>query len=657
VESAMKSCEKALKDQEEALNVMLDGISEVMRHVELDFETGEEGFDTIKAGAAAFASAGKKLDGAMENLKDALDSLAAVPNQVTSTLDQFGDAVNAFQAAAWTLTGVMGETEELFEYLASVDPVQIAMPDMNMAASATALYGTFAGMKEEMEQLGGSLNTIASGTAGHIRSINNQFMVVMDTLMSAVYSLQNEGTDVIEDTSDEEIDAITGGKVHGCENQGTVYGDVNVGGVTGTMAVESELDPEDDLEELGSSSMKQTYKMKCILQSCVNYGPVTARKNYVGGGCGNMELGLVESCENYDTITSETGNCTGGIAGAVCSTVRNSLAKSFLSGKDYVGGIAGVLPEGEGGRVENCYAMTEITDCSQYGGAICGGDKGSFSGNYFVSESLAGLNRISVHGEAEPISYKKLKKVKNLPEEFLQFTLTFTEGDTVLKSLPFSYGDSFSGKVYPQLPEKEGYYGVWSISQLENLKFDTVVKAEYYRYVTALESSMKREDGRPVFFAEGQFTGEDRLKADPDRETAGLIQTLVDAAEGTAGELAGEIVEENLLFTEVWTLQIPDDGQEQHCIRYLKPDHVEGSVQLSIMEDGNWKAVGSEEIGSYAVFTVSGNQVQIQAITGVHSSRTWIVLAGIGGAAFLAAAFVLVKLVRRRRLHHTSTTG
>ena len=51
---------------------------------------------------------------------------------------------------------------------------------------------------------------------------------------------------ILQDTSEEDIAATRDGKVADCRNTGGVEGDRNVGGVIGAMAIEFDLDPEDD---------------------------------------------------------------------------------------------------------------------------------------------------------------------------------------------------------------------------------------------------------------------------------------------------------------------------------------------------------------------------------------------------------------------------
>lgn len=75
---------------------------------------------------------------------------------------------------------------------------------------------------------------------------------------------------------------------------------------------------------------------------------------------------------------------------------------------------------------------------------------------------------------------------ERIPERFRGFTLTFYDGEELLKSVEFEYGDSFGDEVYPECPSVDGSYTEWSVTSLDNLRFDTRVDAVYTRYTTAL---------------------------------------------------------------------------------------------------------------------------------------------------------------------------
>ena len=113
--------------------------------------------------------------------------------------------------------------------------------------------------------------------------------------------------------------------------------------------------------------------------------------------------------------------------------------------------------------------------------------------NYFVSDSLPGIDGRSISGKAEPISYEMLMAIDTLPDEFKAMRLSFVADGKTLKTVTFNYGDSFGGDVYPEIPEKDGYYAKWDRTELDGLRFDTVVTADYELEYSALPSDERRE--------------------------------------------------------------------------------------------------------------------------------------------------------------------
>lgn len=244
----------------------------------------------------------------------------------------------------------------------------------------------------------------------------------------------------------------------------------------------------------------------------------------------------------------------------------------------------------------------EILRLHPVGGAIAGEIDGEYTGNRFVSDTLAGVDRVSLSGKAEQISYAALKELENIPEDFLHLTLRFVADNTVLTEQEFNYGDSFSEEIYPQAPDKDGFYIHWDRTNLSDLRFDTVVTAEYEPYITTLSSEDKRE-GHPSVLAEGNFQEGVSLQA----EAADNPASLLDGA------------------AEVWTLTIPDVGQESHTVRWRFPA---GDASYTIYEKKNdrWKKVSSEAVGQYLCFELSGNQFAAvpstaNCVVGMGSSR------------------------------------
>lgn len=514
-----------------------------------------------------------------------------------------------------------------------------ASTQLNVTTSLSGLTSAVSGMSEQMRVLNNSLSGTSGTLTGDMKTIQKQISAISDTVMELIQG--DAAGDVLVDSSESNIDAVTLGKALDCRNRGDVAGDINVGGMTGAMAMEYELDPEDDLGSSLDGVQRKQMEIKAIIQNCVNQGDIVAKRNYAGGVCGRMDLGLITTSEGYGSVTSENGNYVGGIAGLTASTVRQCYAKCALSGEKYIGGIvgSGVAEDlsGSASTVTGCYSIVSIESCQAFAGAISGVEAGRYSGNYFVSDTLAGIDRRSYSGQAEPIAYADLRKKAesgdSIPKAFLQLTVTFVaEGETV-KSVPFEYGATLDESVYPEIPAKEGYYVQWDKTELNNLHIDTEVTAVYTPYVSALSNKDTRENGRPIFFVEGQFD-EDAAETNYAPKGFSVRQTERSASGTVAGH---EVIEQ-------WSLSIPDDGQKTHTVRYLAPSEDPDSLEIYVRQGSGWKKAETEPIGSYLTFSVDGTEAEIAAVETANTGWVGIVIL----ALLLTALVLLFWLIRRR---------
>lgn len=501
------------------------------------------------------------------------------------------------------------------------------------------------------------LNSAASGSADAVAedlcAVNEQFNRLSNTMLAAL-SAASDPSSIISDTSEVNVDSVTLGKTSDCRSSGTVDGDSNTGGIAGSMAVEYGLDPEDDVSADLSGSYRRQYEYKAIVQRCVNTGAVTAKRSNVGGIAGRMDLGFITGCESYGSIDSESGSYVGGIAGITAATVRSNYAKCALSGKQYVGGIvgAGTAEKSDGGAstVADCWSLVDITACQQYEGAVSGSDAGTFERNYFVSDTLAGINRQSFGGRAEPAAFAAMAENAAVPDGMKRFTLSFVVDGTVVSSRSFDYGDSFDNGVFPALPAREGTYAHWDRSDLRELRFDTVVTAVYDAYMPALASQQSREDGRSVILAEGLFNDDNSLIATA-RE---LTPEVFHITEGGAlagwwaywweGSLPPAAVNRQVL--EQWQVSLPDDGQDRHTLRYLPPEGAAG-LKLYVNDGSGWQEADCGSVGSYMTFAVAGRSPMFAAVT--STPVWWIAAAAAGLCAAVVLTLLLLRLRRRKK--------
>lgn len=515
-----------------------------------------------------------------------------------------------------------------------------------------AITGFGSRLKDLSNSASGSVDTVADD----LRDINSKFNEVSNTVLAAISAAGNPAS-VISDGSQGNIDKITLGKTSACTNSGAVSGDVNTGGIAGSIAIEYELDPEDDVSANLDGEYRRQYEYRAVVQQCANTGAVSAKRSNTGGIAGRMDLGLIISCESYGSVESDSGSCVGGIAGLTAATVRSSYAKCTLSGKKYVGGIVGSgvaeKSDGSASTVTGCWSLVDITGCQQYEGAVSGADTGTFTDNYFVSDTLAGINRQSFAGRAEPVSFDTLAAAEGMPGGMTTFTLSFVSGGKVLTSRTFSYGASFDSSVYPPLPEKDGIYAHWDRTDLHGLHLDTVVTAVYDALLPTLSSEQTREDGRPIILAGGDFNDGDTMAA----TALTLTPEEFHAADGSFADRAanwfsylkdGQLppLTVNRRVAEQWRVSLPDDGQETHTLRYL-PSQDASHLRLYVNDGDGWQAVSCDTVGSYLSFTAGGASPEFAVVT--TASVWWPLAAAIAVCVAIVLAVLLGRRHRRRR--------
>lgn len=603
-----------------------------------------------------------------DRAKAVTDALPDILKALETAEKHAGDAVDALSDAAASLDTATGKTRRLIEDLNTRDDLTFYPLGDGYQDTLDSLFTNLRSTMDELDALSDGLSADGSTLTADLRAVNDQMNAVVNLCLDIFVDMTDaDASDIFEDTSDENIDAVTFGKVRSCTNYGAVDADLNVGGIAGAMAIEYELDPEGDQKE-SSSVFDRVYETKAVVQHCVNRGSISGKKDCIGGIVGEMDLGIVLSCEAYGSARSETGSYVGGIAGLSSAGIRSSWAKLTLSGKSSVGGIVGSGSEdtsssaGSGCTVTDCRSLIVVEDCDQFSGAISGRDLGVFHGNYFVSDVLRGIDRRSLSGQAEPMDYAAFCALGSVPEDFLSFTLRFVCDGRTLKTLRFDYGDSFDFSVFPSLTEQSGSYPVWDRTDLTDLRFDTVVTAEYTAYRASLQSDAQRADGRSIFFVEGEFNETDSLTAAAQTPDPNAFPQLADNRRTALKNYFSFLSERTLpamtvyrSVAEQWELSFPRDALAEHTIRYLPPeevsmDHCAVFVRRS---DGSWQPVETTSMGSYLLFTAEGENVQLAVLTTAAVWWLWAIFL----ALIAAAVFFIVRVVHRKRRKKTVKSG
>ena len=373
-----------------------------------------------------------------------------------------------------------------------------------------------------------------------------------------------------------------------------------------------------------------------------------------------MDLGLITGSCGLGDVKSENGSYVGGVAGLSGGSVRTCYAKCTLGGKKYVGGIVGSgITEGITGAVSTvsgCGSMVEITDEPQYAGAVSGALAGEFLENVFVSDTLAGIDGQSYGGKAEPVSYETLLARDDLPEEMRRLCLRFSADGAVLLEREFDYGASFSGSIYPDIPQKDGYYAVWDRGELNDLCFDTVVTAVYIPYTTTVSADAEREDGKPVFLVEGDFDKDAVLSAQVLAKSASDFAPLSDGLADAVKHYLRSVSWYRLPLTplnrevsEQWHIELPQDESISHTVHYISPDGKAENLRIYVRQDGGWKRADCESFGSYLIFSVSGTEADVAAVSVLPVWWAWLLLGLLVLLALAAVIFLIRKLARTAR--------
>lgn len=561
----------------------------------------------------------QKLSDQFEQLGNMISSAGSAASAAGSDLQSYIQTLAAYESQAKAaLNSIHGSLSGTLSGLGSGE-----LPSAPDLSGFSSLASAIQGMVNTTQSMGQAMGSSIESMTGSFGAISGQVNSIAKTFEMATEDAQKEA---VTDVSDADIAEVKSGKIFDCVNSGSVQADLNTGGIVGIMGLEAEADPEDDLDSGGTFSQRRQYELKAIVQECTNTGHTESKQNYAGGICGRMELGLITGSENYGSVVSTSGDYVGGIAGIVGGTIRSCYVKCTLRGVDYIGGIAGngVTTDITGGSslIADCYSMVEIEQGGQYLGAVSGGENGTYTGNYYVSDTLGGVNRVGYFALAEPISYETLLKVENIPTQLKKLTLTFMADGEILKQQSFDYGDSFDHTVFPQIPEKEGHYARWDCGELTDLRFDTVVTAQHFPHITALNSTDVRPNGNPVLFVQGQFQEGD------------VLTTQLGETEFVTGE--------NQQILEHLRISIPADGLDTHTIRYLP----EEDCRIYILKSGSWIKAQTKEMGSYLAFSVSGAVVEFVS---VRESFDWVKIVYIAAGALILILLFIILLHRKKK--------
>ncbi len=434
-----------------------------------------------------------------------------------------------------------------------------------------------------------------------------------------------EDSGTAEDTTEAYYDtsSFQQGKITLCINQGTVEADTNVGGIVGQVATEYDFDPEDDISISGAESFHIEQTLKAVIRESCNQGDITGKKDYVGGIVGKADYGAVVSCESYGKVASTDGSYVGGIAGFSGYCVRSSYTMGELSGKNYVGGIAG-----RGSDVFYSYACPELEFSGEYGGSIAGSleEQGTLYGNYYVKGNVPGVDSVGHEGGATPLDYAEFCGREEVPDAFSHFTVIFQAEGQKLAEFQCEYGGSIDGTRIPEIPQKEGYYGLWPDFDFGHVTCSKVLEARYEKWITSLASAEKDPQGRALVLVQGQFLPEQRLVLEEGAEGTDFSIVTLDGEEVVAGE-----------DTQPVRVRVPyGDGDPEDAV-------------VEIRTEAGFRTVPTTVTGHYLEFSMDRPGTFRVTVLEREEYNGAMVLGAGAGACILLVILLMGKIRKRRK--------
>ena len=491
---------------------------------------------------------------------------------------------------------------------------------VRVESARTSLSSSFTKIIDQTRTLNNMADDYNQLLLDDLQAINDEVQVITNIITDTDTPDTDE---IFMDVSDDDTVKDTEGKVLSCTNYGKICGDLNVGGIAGTMSRENNLDPEDDLNlSSDNSTLNVRYKERIVIRECYNSGKVEGKKECAGGIVGEMTLGSIISSMNTGSISGDEDK-VGGIAGESKGTIRKSSSKCALSGDNQIGGIAG-----KGKTITDCYSMIEIQEGNYYLGSIAGqiDDSGSVENNYFVEGCPPGIDGISLEGEAQPVSYDEFLELPDIPDSFRSIHLTFMADDSQVDRITINYGESFDIARLPEVPEKDGYSGVWEDFSQENITFDQTIEAVYTEYITTLEANL---DGTklPKLLAEGTFDTDDSLEIKK-------VELYPEDAETRA---------------ESYQVRLETSDIGKHLYRFLPDASLEmENPSIEIYRDKAFVQIDTEQDGSYLVFECEDDAFTFTCVDR-PAEPVPVALIAILAGIWLVVIFVLIIGIHGRK--------
>lgn len=561
-----------------------------------------------------------------EYLNDRVDDVQSSIDIINSTLNNMSSSMNNASSDVKSYTeNIIDQYKELLDKLQDKlngnndndekieDFVDDISKDIENSTVADDIHGVADTVDSEIRTIADSIERISA----QIKNIGNTVTETMDVVTS--------DDDYIEDISSADSAQNSDGVIAKSVNRGAVHGDINAGGIAGTMNVEYDVDPEYDLDITETTNVRLRSTVSDVVIYCINYGEVNSKKDCAGGIVGLQELGLVYGSEGYGTVKSETGNYAGGIAGNSASAITDSYSLCNVESEDYTGGICG-----KGYTMQNCISIPAILGDGEAKGSLAGiiESDGEVSTNIFVNDIYGGIDDINYSGKADSASYEAVMAMENIPDGFHRVTLVFKADGNVIDTKNIAYNANLGVSELPSIPDKDGYYAQWPENIVSKpILQNTVVEAEYHVWIESVAGDIASQNDKPLFIAEGKFYDDNKItlsKCDTDN-------------------LSGDIE-----FSYAWKMRGTDvkDKGTKTCHFYIKNTSGSSEVWYRDNADSGWVKADAKEHGSY--MTAEIPYEADFAVIHKESSNMIYYICGGAAACIIVLAVIIIKKRKKR---------
>lgn len=561
-----------------------------------------------------------------EYLNDRVDDVQSSIDIINSTLNNMSSSMNNASSDVKSYTeNIIDQYKELLDKLQDKlngnndndekieDFVDDISKDIENSTVADDIHGVADTVDSEIRTIADSIERISA----QIKNIGNTVTETMDVVTS--------DDDYIEDISSADNAQNSDGVIAKSVNRGAVHGDINAGGIAGTMNVEYDVDPEYDLDITETTNVRLRSTVSDVVIYCINYGEVNSKKDCAGGIVGLQELGLVYGSEGYGTVKSETGNYAGGIAGNSASAITDSYSLCNVESEDYTGGICG-----KGYTMQNCISIPAILGDGEAKGSLAGiiESDGEVSTNIFVNDIYGGIDDINYSGKADSASYEAVMAMENIPDGFHRVTLVFKADGNVIDTKNIAYNANLGVSELPSIPDKDGYYAQWPENIVSKpILQNTVVEAEYHVWIESVAGDIASQNDKPLFIAEGKFYDDNKItlsKCDTDN-------------------LSGDIE-----YSYAWKMRGTDvkDKGTKTCHFYIKNTLGSSEVWYRDNADSGWVKADAKEHGSY--MTAEIPYEADFAVIHKESSNMIYYICGGAAACIIVLEVIIIKKRKKR---------